>query len=88
MLKVSAPELVSGVSGESEQKLRELFEQAVVGPLNSTLSPSPLLRVMVSVVSKGTHFNPPPRTISPRRMERQNCCIKGDLLCFFDFYDL
>lgn len=30
MLKVSAPELVSGVSGESEQKLRELFELAVV----------------------------------------------------------
>ena len=30
LLKVSAPELVSGVSGESEQKLRELFEQAVV----------------------------------------------------------
>ncbi|XP_051945638.1 nuclear valosin-containing protein-like [Xyrauchen texanus] len=29
MLKVSAPELVSGVSGESEQKLRELFEQAL-----------------------------------------------------------
>ncbi|XP_028845574.1 nuclear valosin-containing protein-like isoform X2 [Denticeps clupeoides] len=29
MLKVSAPELVSGVSGESEQKLRELFEVAV-----------------------------------------------------------
>lgn len=30
MLKVSAPELVSGVSGESEQKMRELFELAVV----------------------------------------------------------
>ncbi|KAK1905559.1 Nuclear valosin-containing protein-like, partial [Dissostichus eleginoides] len=29
LLKVSAPELVSGVSGESEQKLRELFEHAV-----------------------------------------------------------
>ncbi|XP_023819458.1 nuclear valosin-containing protein-like isoform X1 [Oryzias latipes] len=29
LLKVSAPELVSGVSGESEQKLRELFDQAV-----------------------------------------------------------
>ncbi|XP_053189271.1 nuclear valosin-containing protein-like isoform X1 [Scomber japonicus] len=29
MLKVSSPELVSGVSGESEQKLRELFEMAV-----------------------------------------------------------
>ncbi|KAM9847390.1 nuclear valosin-containing protein-like isoform 2-T2 [Aulostomus maculatus] len=29
MLKVSAPELVTGVSGESEQKLRELFDTAV-----------------------------------------------------------
>ncbi|XP_045393062.1 nuclear valosin-containing protein-like isoform X1 [Lemur catta] len=29
ILKVAAPEVVSGVSGESEQKLRELFEQAV-----------------------------------------------------------
>ncbi|XP_059215816.1 nuclear valosin-containing protein-like isoform X1 [Centropristis striata] len=29
LLKVSAPELVSGVSGESEQKLRELFDQAL-----------------------------------------------------------
>merc|ERR1719189_2458015 len=28
-IKVSAPEIVSGVSGDSEQKLRELFEQAV-----------------------------------------------------------
>ncbi|KAG8584512.1 hypothetical protein GDO81_008860 [Engystomops pustulosus] len=29
MLKIAAPEMVSGVSGESEQKLRSLFEQAV-----------------------------------------------------------
>ncbi|XP_006761321.1 PREDICTED: LOW QUALITY PROTEIN: nuclear valosin-containing protein-like [Myotis davidii] len=29
LLKVAATEIVSGVSGESEQKLRELFEQAV-----------------------------------------------------------
>lgn len=29
ILKVAAPEVVSGVSGESEQKLRELFTQAV-----------------------------------------------------------
>ncbi|XP_052662764.1 nuclear valosin-containing protein-like isoform X1 [Harpia harpyja] len=29
MLKVAATEMVSGVSGESEQKLRELFQQAV-----------------------------------------------------------
>ncbi|XP_078398935.1 nuclear valosin-containing protein-like isoform X1 [Cetorhinus maximus] len=30
MLKVAATEIVSGVSGESEQKLRELFEEAVL----------------------------------------------------------
>jgi len=28
-IKISAPEIVSGVSGESEQKLRELFEEAI-----------------------------------------------------------
>lgn len=33
MLKVSAPELVSGVSGESEQKLRELFDLALVSSI-------------------------------------------------------
>jgi hypothetical protein len=33
ILKVAAPEIVSGVSGESEQKLRDLFEQAVVSQL-------------------------------------------------------
>lgn len=33
ILKVAAPEIVSGVSGESEQKLRELFDQAVVSQL-------------------------------------------------------
>lgn len=32
LLKVSAPEMVSGVSGKSEQKLRELFSLAVVSP--------------------------------------------------------
>lgn len=30
ILKVAATEIVSGVSGESEQKLRELFDQALV----------------------------------------------------------
>jgi ribosome biogenesis ATPase len=29
LLKVAAPELVAGVSGESEQRIRELFEQAI-----------------------------------------------------------
>jgi ribosome biogenesis ATPase len=29
LLKVAAPELVAGVSGESEERIRELFERAV-----------------------------------------------------------
>ena len=29
LLKVAAPELVAGVSGESEQRIRELFDQAI-----------------------------------------------------------
>lgn len=29
LLKVAAPELVAGVSGESEERIRELFEKAV-----------------------------------------------------------
>lgn len=37
ILKVAAPEIVSGVSGESEQKLRDLFEQAVVSQLKANV---------------------------------------------------
>ena len=29
LLKVAAPELVAGVSGESEERIRELFERAI-----------------------------------------------------------
>lgn len=30
LLKVAAPELVAGVSGESEERIRELFGRAIV----------------------------------------------------------
>lgn len=30
LLKVSAPELVAGVSGESEERIRELFEKSML----------------------------------------------------------
>ncbi|CAO2638682.1 Nuclear valosin-containing protein-like [Lemmus lemmus] len=43
ILKVAAPEIVSGVSGESEQKLRDLFDQAVV----SQLLPSDLFSTLL-----------------------------------------
>ena len=74
MLKVSAPELVSGVSGESEQKLRELFEQAVVG---DSSSPSPLMRA--SVVSKGPRYKITPSHTQPssRTTSSSNPAVTG-----------
>lgn len=45
ILKVAATEIVSGVSGESEQKLRELFEQAVVSQLMTNVRLSHCIRL-------------------------------------------
>uniref|UniRef100_A0A6Q2YKY0 AAA+ ATPase domain-containing protein n=1 Tax=Esox lucius TaxID=8010 RepID=A0A6Q2YKY0_ESOLU len=68
MLKVSAPELVSGVSGESEQKLRELFEQAV------TNSPCILFIDEIDAIT-------PKREVASKDMERR---IVAQLLTCMD----
>lgn len=68
MLKVSAPELVSGVSGESEQKLRELFEQAI--------SSAPCI-VFIDEIDAIT----PKREIASKDMERR---IVAQLLTCMD----
>ncbi|NWW51526.1 NVL protein, partial [Pedionomus torquatus] len=58
MLKVAATEVVSGVSGESEQKLRELFEQAV------TSAPCVLFIDEIDAIT-------PKREIASKDMERR-----------------
>lgn len=68
MLKVSAPELVSGVSGESEQKLRELFEQAV------TNSPCIMFIDEIDAIT-------PKREVASKDMERR---IVAQLLTCMD----
>lgn len=68
MLKVSAPELVSGVSGESEQKLRELFEQ--------TISSAPCI-LFIDEIDAIT----PKREIASKDMERR---IVAQLLTCMD----
>ncbi|XP_029553269.1 nuclear valosin-containing protein-like [Salmo trutta] len=68
LLKVSAPELVSGVSGESELKLRELFEQAV------TSSPCILFINEVDAIT-------PEREVASKDMERR---IVAQLLTCMD----
>lgn len=55
MLKVSAPEMVSGVSGESEQKLRELFDLAVVRTCHVSLL---TLSLMYTVDSEWLRYLP------------------------------
>uniref|UniRef100_A0A673BWI5 AAA+ ATPase domain-containing protein n=1 Tax=Sphaeramia orbicularis TaxID=375764 RepID=A0A673BWI5_9TELE len=68
MLKVSAPELVSGVSGESEQKLRELFDLAV--------SSSPCI-LFIDEIDSIT----PKREVASKDMERR---IVAQLLTCMD----
>ncbi|KAJ8014154.1 hypothetical protein DPEC_G00037300 [Dallia pectoralis] len=68
MLKVSAPELVSGVSGESEQRLREMFEQAV------TNSPCILFIDEIDAIT-------PKREVASKDMERR---IVAQLLTCMD----
>ncbi|KAM3606558.1 uncharacterized protein V6R79_018701 [Siganus canaliculatus] len=68
MLKVSAPELVSGVSGESEQKLRELFDLAV------TSSPCILFIDEIDAIT-------PKREVASKDMERR---IVAQLLTCMD----
>lgn len=68
LLKVSAPELVSGVSGESEQKLRELFETA--------MSSSPCI-LFIDEIDAIT----PKREVASKDMERR---IVAQLLTCMD----
>ncbi|XP_041803432.1 nuclear valosin-containing protein-like isoform X2 [Chelmon rostratus] len=68
MLKVSAPELVSGVSGESEQKLRELFDLAV------TSAPCILFIDEIDAIT-------PKREVASKDMERR---IVAQLLTCMD----
>uniref|UniRef100_A0A8C6WL10 Nuclear VCP like n=1 Tax=Neogobius melanostomus TaxID=47308 RepID=A0A8C6WL10_9GOBI len=68
LLKVSAPELVSGVSGESEQKLRELFDTAV--------SSSPCI-LFIDEIDSIT----PKREVASKDMERR---IVAQLLTCMD----
>lgn len=47
-LKIAATEVVSGVSGESEEKIRDLFEQAVVR-LTAQHSTPPTLSIITCI---------------------------------------
>eukprot|EP00092_Neocalanus_flemingeri_P023831 GFUD01025856.1.p1 GENE.GFUD01025856.1~~GFUD01025856.1.p1 ORF type:complete len:1105 (+),score=361.36 GFUD01025856.1:228-3542(+) len=67
-IKISAPEVVSGVSGESEQKLRELFDQAI------TSSPCVLFIDEIDSIT-------PKRENAQREMERR---IVAQLLTCLD----
>ncbi|XP_041107851.1 nuclear valosin-containing protein-like isoform X3 [Polyodon spathula] len=68
MLKVAATEMVSGVSGESEQKLRELFDQAV------TSAPCILFIDEIDAIT-------PKREVASKDMERR---IVAQLLTCMD----
>lgn len=68
LLKVAAPELVAGVSGESEQRIREMFEQALA------IAPCILFLDEIDSVA-------PNRATAQREMERR---IVAQLLSCLD----
>lgn len=68
LLKVAGPELVTGVSGESEARIRELFEQALA------LAPCVVFLDEIDAVT-------PHRATAQREMERR---IVAQLLSSLD----
>ena len=68
LLKIAGPELVAGVSGESEARIRELFDQAVA------LSPCVLFLDEIDAVA-------PHRATAQKEMERR---IVSQLLACLD----
>ncbi|NWI43457.1 NVL protein, partial [Picathartes gymnocephalus] len=73
MLKVAATEIVSGVSGESEQKLRELFEQAV------SSAPCVLFIDEIDAIT-------PKREVASKDMERR--IVAQFLTCMDDLHNV
>lgn len=68
LLKVAAPELVAGVSGESEARIRELFDQGIA------IAPCVLFLDEIDAVA-------PHRATAQREMERR---IVAQLLSCLD----
>ena len=68
LVRVSGPELIAGVSGESESRVRELFESAIAR------APCILFIDEIDAIS-------PPRDIARREMERR---IVSQLLTCID----
>ena len=72
LLKVAAPELVAGVSGESEERIRDLFDQA------ASLAPCVLFLDEIDAIT-------PNRNNAQREMERR---IVAQLLTTLDGEEL
>lgn len=71
LLKVAGPEIVAGVSGESEARIRDLFDQAL------TLAPCVVFLDEIDAVA-------PHRALAQREMERR---IVAQLLSSLDGED-
>lgn len=80
LLKVAAPELITGVSGESEARIRELFDQALA------LVPCVVFLDEIDAIA-------PHRATAQREMERRIVaqllsCLDGTVLHYTCYYIL
>jgi hypothetical protein len=67
-ISISAPSIVSGMSGESEKTLRETFEEAQVGPLRSHCRSRP-----PKATANALHRPPCSRSLLVSRKSRLAC---------------
>lgn len=68
LIKVAAPELIGGISGESESRIRDLFDQAV------SLAPCVLFLDEIDAIA-------PPKATAQKEMEKR---IVSQLLLSLD----
>lgn len=79
LLKVAAPELVAGVSGESEQRIRELFDQA--------LAIAPCILFLDEIDSVAPHRATAQKEMERRIVSQLLSCLDGKTyLHTFQFY--
>lgn len=74
LLKVAAPELVAGVSGESESRIRELFDQAI--------SASPCILFLDEIDAVLPHRATVQREMEKRIVAQLLSCLDGNICIY------
>ena len=75
MLKVAAPELIAGVSGESEARIRDLFDEAI--------SKAPCILFLDEIDAIAPHRASVQKDMGKRIVSQLISCLDGRDLFYF-----